>query len=101
MPFVSKLTGILHSYPILSQMSKCTGNGLAIGFCVATACLAIIARVYLMGKSRNSHSGSVADLVRRGQLRSDRRGMYDFNRWQLYPCYMLICLLGPVSIIFL
>lgn len=64
-------------------MNKCTGNGLAIGICIVTACLAIVARVYLMGKSRNNHSGSVADLVRRGQLRSDRRGMYDLNLWKL------------------
>lgn len=68
-------------------MNKCTGNGLAIGLCIVTACLAIVARVvYLMGKSRNSHSGSVADLVRRGQLRSDRRGMYDLNLWDLCSC---------------
>lgn len=84
-------------------MNKCTGNGLAIGICVVTACLAIVARVYLMGKSRNNHSGSVADLVRRGQLRSDRRGMYDLNLWKLPFCNMLICLLCLIciSIIFL
>ncbi|KAA0064660.1 protein MULTIPLE CHLOROPLAST DIVISION SITE 1 [Cucumis melo var. makuwa] len=63
------------SPPGVFLMNKCTRNGLAIGFCVVTACLAIVARVYLMGKSRSSHSGSVADLVRRGQLRSDRRGI--------------------------
>lgn len=49
-----------------------------------------------MGKSRSSHSGSVADLVRRGQLRSDRRGMYDLNLWNLCPCNILICLLCSV-----
>ncbi|XP_022135712.1 protein MULTIPLE CHLOROPLAST DIVISION SITE 1 [Momordica charantia] len=74
--YIGKMQEMINSSPAgIFLMSKCTGNGLAIGFCVATACLAIIARVYLMGKSRNSHSGSVADLVRRGQLRSDRRGI--------------------------
>ncbi|KAG6591203.1 Protein MULTIPLE CHLOROPLAST DIVISION SITE 1, partial [Cucurbita argyrosperma subsp. sororia] len=74
--YKGKLQEMIYSSPPgVFLMNRCTGNGLAIGFCIATACLAIVARVYLMGKSRSSHSGSVADLVRRGQLRSDRRGI--------------------------
>lgn len=48
-----------------------------IWLCVATAFLLIAVRVYVVRKSRYNRPGSVADLVRRGQLRSDRRGMYD------------------------
>lgn len=75
--YIGKMREMISSSPPgVFLMNKCTGNGLAIGLCIVTACLAIVARVvYLMGKSRNSHSGSVADLVRRGQLRSDRRGI--------------------------
>ncbi|KAK9270671.1 hypothetical protein L1049_026253 [Liquidambar formosana] len=39
------------------------------------AFLVISVRVYMASKSRYSRPGSVADLVRRGQLRSDRRGI--------------------------
>lgn len=74
--YIGKMQEMIISSPAgVFLMNKCTGNGLAIGICIVTACLAIVARVYLMGKSRNNHSGSVADLVRRGQLRSDRRGI--------------------------
>jgi hypothetical protein len=51
----------------------------AIGLCIATAFLVIIVRVYAARKLKYSRPGSVADLVRRGQLRSDRRGMYEPN----------------------
>ncbi|XP_022981311.1 protein MULTIPLE CHLOROPLAST DIVISION SITE 1 [Cucurbita maxima] len=74
--FIGKMKEMTSSSPLgVFVMNKCTRNRLAIGFFIVTACLAIVARVYFMGKSRNSHSGSVADLVRRGQLRSDRRGI--------------------------
>ncbi|KAJ7967000.1 putative Multiple chloroplast division site 1 [Quillaja saponaria] len=52
-----------------------TGSKFAIWLCAATAFLIIAVRVYVVRKSRYSRPGSVADLVRRGQLRSDRRGI--------------------------
>lgn len=52
------------------------GSNFAIGLCIATAFLVMSVRIYMVRKSRYSRPGSVADLVRRGQLRSDRRGMY-------------------------
>lgn len=62
-----------------SQMNRYGGSNLAIGLCIATAFLVIAVRVYVARKLSYSRPGSVADLVRRGQLRSDRRGMYDLN----------------------
>ncbi|KAK6939114.1 hypothetical protein RJ641_032622 [Dillenia turbinata] len=51
----------------------------AIGECsIATAFLVIAARAYVVRKSRDSRPGSVADLVRPGQLTSDRRGISYF-----------------------
>lgn len=43
------------------------------------AMLVVVVRSYATRKSSDSRAGSVADLVRRGQLRSDRRGMYGSN----------------------
>ena len=59
-------------------MKRCSRNNFTMGLCVAIAIMVVAVRVYVARKSRQSHPGSVADLVRRGQLRSDRRGMYDF-----------------------
>ncbi|XP_064962772.1 protein MULTIPLE CHLOROPLAST DIVISION SITE 1-like isoform X1 [Musa acuminata AAA Group] len=42
---------------------------------IAIAILAIAARRIMLKKKDHSYQGSVADLVRRGQLRSDRRGI--------------------------
>lgn len=60
-------------------MKKDVGMNFAIGLCVATTFLIVAIRVYVARKVSNSRPGSVADLVRRGQLKSDRRGMYDTN----------------------
>lgn len=62
-----------------SKMNRYGGSNLAIGLCIAIALLVIAVRVYAARKLRYRTPGSVADLVRRGQLRSDRRGMYDPN----------------------
>lgn len=62
----------------------------ALGFCIAASLLIVAVRVYVARKLRHKRPGSVADLVRRGQLNSDRRGiskavMYDdpFNNPQV------------------
>lgn len=67
----------LTEFFLCAQMNRYGGSNLAIGLCIATAFLVIAVRGYAGRKARYSRPGSVADLVRRGQLRSDRRGMYD------------------------
>ncbi|XP_010459774.1 PREDICTED: protein MULTIPLE CHLOROPLAST DIVISION SITE 1 [Camelina sativa] len=63
--------------PVVFVMKKCSGNGIWIGICIAATVLVAAVRTYVVRKSRdNQPAGSVADLVRRGQLRSgDRRGI--------------------------
>ncbi|KAL3845906.1 hypothetical protein ACJIZ3_003309 [Penstemon smallii] len=51
------------------------GGNLTIGLCIVATILVVVVRGYAARKSRYSRPGSVADLVRRGQLRSDRRGI--------------------------
>lgn len=60
-------------------MKRDVGVNFAIVLCVATTILIVTVKAYVSRKVSNSRTGSVADLVRRGQLRSDRRGMYDTN----------------------
>ncbi|EOA38137.1 hypothetical protein CARUB_v10009608mg [Capsella rubella] len=63
--------------PVVFVMKKCSGNSIWIGICIAATVLVAAIRVYAVRESRdNQRAGSVADLVRRGQLRSgDRRGI--------------------------
>ncbi|XP_031270196.1 protein MULTIPLE CHLOROPLAST DIVISION SITE 1 [Pistacia vera] len=73
---VAKFHEIVSSLPhVAFVMKKNAGSSFAIGLFFATAFLVIVVRVYMSRKSRHSPPGSVADLVRRGQLRSDRRGI--------------------------
>lgn len=58
-------------------MKRYGGKNVAIGVSFVAAVIVLVVRVIMVRKSRYKHPGSVADLVRRGQLRSDRRGMYD------------------------
>ncbi|KAF7817704.1 protein MULTIPLE CHLOROPLAST DIVISION SITE 1 [Senna tora] len=52
-----------------------TPSKFGIWLCVAIAILVTAVRVFVGRKSRYKRSGSVADLVRRGQLRYDTRGI--------------------------
>ncbi|KAF5203810.1 Multiple chloroplast division site [Thalictrum thalictroides] len=61
--------------PILFGMKKHISTNVAVGLCLAIAFVVISIREYLIRKSRSNHHGSVEDLVKRGQLRSDRRGI--------------------------
>ncbi|XP_074286712.1 protein MULTIPLE CHLOROPLAST DIVISION SITE 1 isoform X2 [Silene latifolia] len=61
--------------PVVVVFKKQSGGNLIIGLCVAIACLVIAIRINVVRKQSNKRPGSVADLVRRGQLRSDRRGI--------------------------
>ncbi|KAJ4702324.1 putative Multiple chloroplast division site 1 [Melia azedarach] len=73
---VAKLQQSISSLPpVAFVMKRHAGNSFFIGLCLATAFLVIAVRVYVVRKSNYSRPGSVADLVRRGQLRSDRRGI--------------------------
>ena len=67
------------SSPCFVQVKRSPRSHLALGFCIATAMLIVGVRAYVARKLRQRRPGSVADLVRRGQLNSDRRGMYDSN----------------------
>ncbi|XP_074590804.1 protein MULTIPLE CHLOROPLAST DIVISION SITE 1 [Curcuma longa] len=59
--------------PIVPVLKETSTSKVAIGLCISVAILAIARKIMLKREDR-SYQGSVADLVRRGQLRSDRRG---------------------------
>ncbi|KMS94746.1 hypothetical protein BVRB_015690 [Beta vulgaris subsp. vulgaris] len=61
--------------PVILAIRRHPGANLALGFGIAITCLAIAVRIYVARRLRDTRPGSVADLVRRGQLRSDRRGI--------------------------
>ncbi|XP_021746576.1 protein MULTIPLE CHLOROPLAST DIVISION SITE 1-like isoform X1 [Chenopodium quinoa] len=61
--------------PVVVVINKHSGANLILGFFIATTCLIIAVRIYVARQLRDTSPGSVADLVRRGQLRSDRRGI--------------------------
>ncbi|XP_039052809.1 protein MULTIPLE CHLOROPLAST DIVISION SITE 1-like isoform X2 [Hibiscus syriacus] len=50
-------------------------NYFTVGLCITIAIMVVALRAYAERKPSQSHPGSVADLVRRGQLRPDRRGV--------------------------
>ncbi|KAF5739286.1 hypothetical protein HS088_TW12G00489 [Tripterygium wilfordii] len=73
---IANFQGLLRSLPPVAFVARRqAGSSLAMAFLAATVVLVITVRVYVSRKARYSHPGSVADLVRRGQLRSDRRGI--------------------------
>ncbi|KAK9071835.1 hypothetical protein SSX86_008264 [Deinandra increscens subsp. villosa] len=85
---ISRLRQTVISLPPLVKSSP--GSVFMLGFCIATTVLIVAVRVYVARKLSYKRPGSVADLVRRGQLNSDRRGisklvMYDdpFNNPQV------------------
>ncbi|XP_065847938.1 protein MULTIPLE CHLOROPLAST DIVISION SITE 1 [Euphorbia lathyris] len=73
---IEKLQGMVSTLPpVVFVMRRQGGNGVVIWLCFATAFLVIAVRMFMARKTRQSRPGTVADLVRRGQLRSDRRGI--------------------------
>ncbi|XP_073053192.1 LOW QUALITY PROTEIN: protein MULTIPLE CHLOROPLAST DIVISION SITE 1-like [Primulina eburnea] len=73
---VNKLQETISSIPLFTVATgKFTGMNITIGLCIVATMLIVVVRGYTARKSRNSRSGSLADLVRRGQLKSDRRGI--------------------------
>ncbi|KAF8026335.1 hypothetical protein BT93_F2965 [Corymbia citriodora subsp. variegata] len=72
-PF-AKFYGIVTSLPpVVYVMKSKSRAGYAFGLCVVTAFVFVVMRVFAARRANHNRSGSVADLVRRGQLRSDRR----------------------------
>ncbi|XP_072959317.1 protein MULTIPLE CHLOROPLAST DIVISION SITE 1 [Typha angustifolia] len=61
--------------PAVLVVRRNVGSNFAIAVCITFACLVIVARRIMVKKQRHDYQGSVADLVRRGQLKSDRRGI--------------------------
>lgn len=80
---VSRLQETIISLPpVVFLVKNSPRSKFALGFCIAATLLIVAVRVYVARKLRYKRTGSVADLVRRGQLNSDRRGisktpMYD------------------------
>ncbi|PHU09105.1 hypothetical protein BC332_20965 [Capsicum chinense] len=73
---VFKLQETVKSLPPATLLvKKHSGVSLAIGVSTMLTLLVIVVRSYVAKRSRRNRPGSVADLVRRGQLRSDRRGI--------------------------
>ncbi|KAG6406171.1 hypothetical protein SASPL_133770 [Salvia splendens] len=68
---VSKLHESIGSLPT----GKLSGMNFTIGLCIVAAMLVVVVKGYTTKRSSDRRPGSVADLVRRGQLRSDRRGV--------------------------
>lgn len=89
MQFETGLTFFFFFFPNNNQMRQRVGSNFSIGLCIAAAFLVIALRVFAVRKSKYNRPGSVADLVRRGQLRSDRRGMYDSNPFSRCRCVEL------------
>jgi len=61
--------------PVVFMMKRQPETNFAVGACILATILFISLRAHMVKKARYSRPGSVADLVRRGQLRSDRRGI--------------------------
>ncbi|XVE94376.1 hypothetical protein REPUB_Repub02eG0003300 [Reevesia pubescens] len=74
-PIASFQESIISYPPVVFLMKRFPRNNFTIGLCIAIAIMVVAVRAYMARNSRRSHPGSVADLVRRGQLRSDRRGI--------------------------
>ncbi|KAJ6306162.1 hypothetical protein OIU78_021483 [Salix suchowensis] len=73
---ISKFQGMITTLPpFVFVMKRGAGSNFVMWLCITTAFVVVFVRVYVVRKSRPSRPGSVADLVRRGQLRSDRRGI--------------------------
>lgn len=61
--------------PAVSSIRKNIGLSSVAGFCFGIAFLAAVARQIIRRTQEKDNSGSVADLVRRGQLKSGQRGI--------------------------
>ncbi|CAN6236042.1 unnamed protein product [Urochloa humidicola] len=60
--------------PAVASIRRNIGPNFVAGFCLGIAVLAAFARQVIVRSRQNDNTGSVADLVRRGQLKSGQRG---------------------------
>ncbi|WOK98847.1 hypothetical protein Cni_G07559 [Canna indica] len=73
---ISSVKEMVNALPSAILVFKGTSPpNFTLGLSIAIAILAIAARQIIHKRKDRSYEGSVADLVRRGQLRSDRRGI--------------------------
>ncbi|KAJ6799619.1 protein MULTIPLE CHLOROPLAST DIVISION SITE 1 [Iris pallida] len=73
---VRALQGLIEAIPpVVAVVKRNISSNFAIGFYITFAFLAIVVRKIMLKKQNYDHQGSVADLVKRGHLRSDRRGI--------------------------
>lgn len=61
--------------PAVLTVQRHISSKFAVGIYIAFALFAVVARQIMLKKHSQKQHGSVADLVRRGQLRPDRRGI--------------------------
>ncbi|GAB2289307.1 sister chromatid cohesion protein 1, variant 2 [Dionaea muscipula] len=61
--------------PPVFTLKRQSAANLVMAFCIATTCLIVAVRVYVVRRRKDNQPGTVTDLVRRGQLRGDRRGI--------------------------
>jgi len=87
---------------LFMQIQKNIGPNFVAGFCVGIALLAAAARQVIIRSREHDNRGSVADLVRRGQLKSGQRGTYVTNSFislklhfvfSLMYCWVYGCLI--------
>ncbi|XP_066349044.1 protein MULTIPLE CHLOROPLAST DIVISION SITE 1-like [Miscanthus floridulus] len=72
---VGDLRGLVASVPpAVASIQKSISPNFVAGFCVGIAFLAAAARQVIIRSREHDNRGSVADLVRRGQLKSGQRG---------------------------
>ncbi|RCV35110.1 hypothetical protein SETIT_7G213500v2 [Setaria italica] len=60
--------------PAVASIQRNIGPNFVAGFCLGIAVLAAVARQVIIRSRERDNRGSVADLVRRGQLKSGQRG---------------------------
>ncbi|CAN6269042.1 unnamed protein product [Urochloa humidicola] len=61
--------------PAVASIRRNIGPNVVAGFCLGIAVLAAVARQVIIRSQERDNRGSVADLVRRGQLKSGQRGI--------------------------
>jgi hypothetical protein len=69
------------------QIRRNIGPNFVAGFCLGVAVLAAVARQVIIRSREHDNRGSVADLVRRGQLKSGQRGKYVTNSLTLHLAF--------------
>ncbi|GMH04701.1 hypothetical protein Nepgr_006541 [Nepenthes gracilis] len=61
--------------PLVFMVQRQSAANFVVAFCIVTTCFIIAVRIIVVRNSKYTRPGTVADLVRRGQLRSHKRGI--------------------------